>query len=85
MDLGIDVAQLEGEYTGAVRVTTLSLEVKATANGITVQAVGDETIDTLEVYVGNHTWMDRNDKIIIENDEFRMDKASNYYILKKEK
>ena len=58
LDLDIDVVQLEGEYTGAARGTTLSLEVNTIANGITVQAVGDEKIDTLEVYVENHPWMD---------------------------
>jgi len=38
----------------------------------------------LEVYVGNNTWMNGNDKITIENGEYRIDKTYNYYILKKE-
>ncbi len=85
VDLDIDGANLQGKYTGAVRGSTHSLEVKSIANGITVQSAGAESIDTLEVYIGNNTWMDGNDKITIENDEYRVDEAYNYYILKKEK
>ncbi len=84
VDLDINANNLQGKYTGAVRGSTLSLEVKSITNGITVQSVGEEKIDTLEVYVGNNTWMNGNDKITIENGEYRIDKTYNYYILKKE-
>ena len=84
-DLDINVTNLEGIYKGAVRGTTHSLEIKSILNGITVQSIGEEDIDTLELYVGNNTWMDGNDRITIENNEYRLDKTYNYYILEKEK
>lgn len=83
--LDFDATTIQGTYTGAVRGTTRSLEVKSLANGITVQSVGEEKIDTLKVYVGNSTWMDGSDRITIENNEYRINNTYNYYILKRVK
>jgi hypothetical protein len=83
--LDIDAGNIQGTYVGAVRGANQSLEVKSIKNGITVQAVGKDQIDTLVVYIGNNTWMDGKDRITIENNEYRIDKTYNYYILKKEK
>lgn len=85
VDLDININNLQGKYTGVVRGSTHSLEVKSITNGITVQSIGEEKIDTLDIYVGNNTWMRGNDKITIENEEYREDQTYNYYILKKEK
>ncbi|WP_445732330.1 serine hydrolase domain-containing protein [Mariniflexile sp.] len=84
MPLDIDAKAIQGIYKGQTRDTIQSLEIKSIANGITRQVKGEEKIDSLKVYVGNNTWMDGNDKITIENNEYRIDKAYNYYILKKE-
>jgi CubicO group peptidase (beta-lactamase class C family) len=84
VDLNIDTNNLQGKYTGTIRGSTHSLEVKSIKKGITVQSVGEEKIDTLKVYVGNNTWMSGNNRITIENEEYRLDEIYNYYILKKE-
>jgi CubicO group peptidase (beta-lactamase class C family) len=88
--LDIDINAIQGIYSGQTRGGKDSdgkqaIEIKSIENGITRQVMGVEKIDTLNVYVGNHTWMDGNDKIIIENNEYRVDNIYNYYILKKEK
>ena len=84
VELDGDFTDIQGTYKGAVRGSFQTLEVKSIPNAITVQSLGEEEIDTLKVYVGNNTWMDGNSKIIIENDEYRVDDTYNYYILKKE-
>jgi len=83
-DLDIDSIDIQGTYTGAIRGSTKSLKVKSITNGITIQSVGKEEIDTLKVYVGNNTWMDGNNRITIKNNEYHIDNRYNYYILKKE-
>jgi CubicO group peptidase (beta-lactamase class C family) len=82
--LDIDAKAIEGIYKGQTRDTLQALEIKSISNGITRQTIGEEKIDTLNVYVGNNTWMDGNEKITITNNEYRIDKIYNYYILKKE-
>ncbi len=84
VELDSDFKNIQGTYKGAVRGSMQSLEVKSIINGITLQSLGEEKIDTLKVYIGNNTWMDGNDRITIENDEYRVDNTYNYYILKKE-
>jgi CubicO group peptidase (beta-lactamase class C family) len=81
----VDTKSIQGVYKGQARDTIQSLEIKSIDNGITRQIIGNEKIDTLKTYIGNNTWMDGNDKITIENNEYRIDKIWNYYILKKEK
>jgi CubicO group peptidase (beta-lactamase class C family) len=88
--LDFDTNAIQGTYKGQTRGGKdsdgkQSIEIKSIENGITRQVKGEEKKDTLKVYVGNHTWMDGNDKITIENNEYRVDKIYNYYILKKEK
>jgi CubicO group peptidase (beta-lactamase class C family) len=80
----VDTKSIQGVYKGQARDTIQSLEIKSIDNGITRQTIGNEKIDTLKTYIGNNTWMDGNDKITIENNEYRIDKIWNYYILKKE-
>lgn len=83
--LDIDTKTMHGNYTGVVRGgEKQTLEIKSIENGITRQVKGKEKIDTLNVYIGNNTWMDGNEKITIKNDEYRVDKIYNYYIYKKE-
>jgi len=80
----IDVNNIQGIYTGVGRDRIQSVEIKSIENGITRRNIGEEKIDTLSVYVGKNTWMEGNDKIIIENNEYRINKIYNYYIFKKE-
>ena len=82
--LDFDTNGIEGTYTGQTRDTIQTLDIKSIENGITRQVKGEEKIDTLNLYVGKNTWMDGNDKITIENNEYRVDKIYNYYIYKKE-
>ena len=84
LNLIFNPKDLEGKYTGAARGRTLSAKVKSTPNGICIQYEGMNRVDTLNTYVGNHTWMSGNDKISIENKALRIDQISGYYILKKE-
>lgn len=86
--LDIDTNAIQGIYTGQTRGGKDSdgkqaIEIKSIENGITRQVIGEEKIDTLKMYVGNNTWMDGNEKITIENNEYRVDKIYNYYILKR--
>ncbi|QJP34678.1 beta-lactamase family protein [Nonlabens sp. Ci31] len=88
--LDFDTIDIQGTYIGQTRGGRdtdgkQSIEINSIKNGITRQVMGEEKIDTLKVYVGSNTWMDGNDKITIENNEYRVDKIYNYYILKKEK
>ena len=84
MELDIDTKPLEGKYSGAVRGSyTFSIEVKSILNGLTIQSERDENADTLKTYIGNNTWARGNTKIIIKNNEYRIDGPSAYYILKK--
>lgn len=91
-ELDFDTADIQGRYTGPMRGTFMaeasgnrSLEMKAINKGLTLQTIGKDRVDTLSVYIGNNTWMDRNDKITIENNTCRIDQVYNYYILEKEK
>ncbi len=87
--LNFNTTSIQGIYTRQTRAGNdsdgkQSIEIKAIKNGITRQVKGEEKIDTLNIYVGNHTWMDENDKVTIENGQYRVDKIYNYYILKNE-
>jgi CubicO group peptidase (beta-lactamase class C family) len=89
LELDTDPLAIEGTYTGQTRGGgdsdgKQSIEIKSIANAITRQVKGEDKIDTLKVYVGNNTWMDGNERITIENNQYRVDKIYNYYILKKE-
>ena len=84
MKIDIDTKLLEGKYSGAVRGYTRTLEVKSILNGLTIQSEGDEKVDTLKTYIGKNTWAEGNTKIIIKNNEYRIDAPSAYNILKKQ-
>lgn len=84
INLDSDFKNIQGKYKGAVRGSSLTLEVKAITNGITIQSLGEKEIDTLNVYVGNNTWMDGNNRISIDSNEYHLDNIYNHYILKKE-
>ena len=58
--------------------------MKSISNGVTIQSERDQNADTLHIYLGNNTWADNNNRIIITNNEYRFVSPSAYYILKKE-
>ena len=62
-----------------------SIEITALSNSLTISAVGQDIVDTLKTYMGQHTWIDGNSIVVIENDEYRRDDVSGYFILKKQK
>jgi hypothetical protein len=83
--LDIDTKLLEGLYTGPTRdIYTDSIQVKSIADGIIIQKLKSNKIDTLKTYIGNNTWANGNNRIIIKNNEYRDIQPSAYYILKKE-
>jgi CubicO group peptidase (beta-lactamase class C family) len=84
VEIDVDLAALSGKYSGQVRGRIYSIEITALANTITVSAVGQDNVDTLETYIGQHTWMDGNSIIVIKDNEYRRDDVSGYYILKKQ-
>jgi hypothetical protein len=53
--------------------------------GIIIQKLKSNKIDTLKTYIGNNTWADGNNRIVIKNNEYRDIQPYAYYILKKEK
>lgn len=81
--LDIDTKGLEGKYIGPVRGSTQTILVKSIPEGLTIQIVGRDKIDSLDHYVGSNSWMVDNTKITVTNNEYRIDQPSSYYILKK--
>jgi len=84
VEIDIDLESLSGKYSGQVRGQIYSIEITALANTITVSAIGQDIVDTLKTYMGQNTWIDGNSKVVIENNEYRRDDVSGYYILKKQ-
>jgi CubicO group peptidase (beta-lactamase class C family) len=83
--LDIDTALLEGLYTGPTRGNyTDSIQVKSIMGGIIIKKIKSNKIDTLKTYIGNNTWADGNNRIVIKNNEYRDIQPYAYYILKKE-
>jgi CubicO group peptidase (beta-lactamase class C family) len=83
--LDIDTKPLEGLYTGPTRGNYKdSIQVKSIAGGIIIQKLKSNKIDTLKIYIGNNTWADGNNRIVIKNNEYRDIQPLAYYILKKE-
>ncbi|MFT4831682.1 MAG: CubicO group peptidase (beta-lactamase class C family) [Psychroserpens sp.] len=81
----IDTKTLEGLYTGPTRGNyTDSIQVKSIAGGIVIQKLKSDKVDTLKTYIGNNTWADGNNRIVIKNNEYRDIQPYAYYILKKE-
>ena len=85
VDLNIETALLDGLYTGPTYGNyTDSIQVKSIVGGIIIQKLKSDKIDTLKTYIGNNTWADGNNRIVIKNNEYREIQPYAYYILKKE-
>jgi hypothetical protein len=83
--LDIDPKPLEGLYIGPTRGNYIdSIQVKSIMGGIIIKKIKSNKIDTLKTYIGNNTWADGNNRIVIKNNEYRDIQSIAYYILKKE-
>ncbi len=81
--LDIDPKNLEGTYTGQTRGRIQSIAITAIPNAITIESNRDGKVDTLNTYIGNHTWMDGNTIVKIKNGLMITDAVSGHYLLKK--
>ena len=73
VEIDINLASLSGKYTGQVRGRIFSIEITALSNSIAISSGGQGSMDTLKTYIGQHTWMDGNSIVVIQNDEYRRD------------
>ncbi|MFC2129105.1 serine hydrolase domain-containing protein [Bacteroidota bacterium] len=81
--IDINLHSLAGKYIGQVgRIITL--EVRDIPNALIITFEGQKNGDTLQTYLGNSTWADGNSKILLKNNECKLDQIYGYYILKKE-
>ena len=83
--LDFDPKEIEGTYSGQTRGRMQSVEVKAITDAITIEFNEDGKIDTLDTYIGNHTWMDGNTTVFIKDGLSQTDQIYGHYILKKSK
>jgi len=84
MALDFDPKEIEGTYSGQTRGRPQNVEVKAITDAITIEFNKDGKIDTLETYIGNHTWMDGNTTVTIQDGISSTDQVYGHYILKKQ-
>ena len=84
VDLDFDPKEIEGTYSGQTRGRPQNVEVKSITDAITIEFNKDGKIDTLKTYIGNHTWMDGNTKIMMKDGVSKVDQVSGHYILKKQ-
>lgn len=82
MDLDFDLKEIVGTYSGQTRGRKQSVAVNAIENAITTEFNDDGKIDTLNIYIGDHTWMDGNTKVRIEDGISTADQIYGYYIMK---
>ncbi len=80
----INLESLSGKYSGQVRGRIFSLDITALSNSIAISSEGQGSVDTIKTYIGQHTWMDGNSIVTIENGEYRRDDIYGYSILKKQ-
>lgn len=83
LTLDFDPKEIEGSYVGQTRGRMQSIDVKAITDAITVESNNDGNIDTLNTYIGNHTWMDGNTTISIKDGLLETDQVYGHYLLKK--
>ena len=84
VEIDINLESLSGKYTGQVRGQIFSIEITAISNSIAISVEGQDNADTLKTYIGQHTWMDGNSFVVIEDNEYRRDDIYGYFILKKQ-
>lgn len=84
VDLDLDLESITGRYAGQARGRKLTVEVGATSDGPTLLVEGQDKPDTLDYYLGKHTWLDGDEIFTIDNGEMRVDLGYNYYILQRE-
>ncbi len=81
--LDFDPKEIEGSYSGQTRGRPQNVEVKAISDAITIEFNQDGKVDTLNTYIGNHTWMDGNTTVFIKDGKTNTDQVYGHYILKR--
>jgi len=84
VEIDIDLESLSGKYSGQVRGRLFSVEITALSKSIAISNGGQGSADTLKTYIGKHTWMDGNSRVVIGNNEYRRDDIYGYFILKRQ-
>lgn len=85
LDLDSNAINIQGKYIRNTGNLKQSLDVQLIKkNVITVHDLKKDQIDTLDVYIGNNTWLKGTDRITIKNNKYTIDKNYNYLIFKKE-
>ncbi len=84
MELDIDKSSLAGTYSGQARGQQITLTIEEVADGITLLNESESEPDTLDIYVGNSTWMDGNSTVQFRDSELHIDQRYNHYVLSKE-
>lgn len=80
----IKAKDVEGQYVGIVEGTEKSLKVSMVNNEIQVLDLKNNNIDTLKTYLGNHTWKNKNNVLIIKGGNFIVNSEYKYSLLKKQ-
>lgn len=84
VELDIDPQMLSGVYSGPVRGRSQSVEVTGLDNSLILSFNDLENTDTLNIYIGNHTWIDGNTTFRFDNKEMHIDQVYEHYVLKRE-
>lgn len=79
-----NLQSIVGRYSGQVRGRNISLTIDLLSDALFRKIDGREKADTIDVYIGDNSWMMGNNILTIKNNEYRIDQISGYYILKKE-
>ncbi|WP_282124854.1 serine hydrolase domain-containing protein [Marinifilum flexuosum] len=79
--MDIDSKMIEGTYSSSVENKKLSLQVSVNSDKIILTNIQDQKTDTLKTYVGNNTWMNKNDIITIRNGIYEFKSEYEYYYL----
>lgn len=82
--IDIDLESLEGSYTGQARGQMLKVNVSALSDGLTLLTEGQGQVDTLQIYIGDGTWMDGNDIITFTPNGLSIDDIFGHYKLVKQ-
>ncbi|MHC9088170.1 serine hydrolase domain-containing protein [Tenacibaculum sp. IMCC1] len=80
--LDFDNKMIEGIYSGKIGGEKLSLQVSVNTNKVILTNVQNQKTDTLKTYIGNNTWMNKNDVITIKNGMYKFNSEYKYYCLK---
>lgn len=82
ISLDFDNKTIEGIYSGSIEGRKQSIQVSVNYNNLILNNIQNQRIDTLKTYVGNNTWLNKNDIITIKNGTYKFKSEYKYYCLK---